>query len=333
MIAIGTRFSRAAWVVVVVLCLGNVHAAETDQYMTWGVILKDSSEAINAHVNAEIESFLAEMNAEEKTPCTPENVTRKIYLHLFKGLHASQFRNWLHHSSAVDRYPDSSVSHFRYERMSIYRARSFPYMLPLSRTVRLGDVYCGTDKFGHFFGFGRRYYNQYLRLRTFGKTENDAMEQIIRDGLRRERVTVGGLVDGIVSYADIEAGFQGFLMARDLCGGEKPFLKLENGKWTMVRPIDMRQYVVPDFDESFNPSHYQALRKRFVLPLLEREYRDKMALPEVQARFAQYKLREPSFCRLTIQAYLGERKKNPQRDQHLRAFGVEPGCMSSCASQ
>jgi hypothetical protein len=309
------------------LCLGDAHAAETDQYLAWGVELEDSSDAINGFLNGELECFLLDLNEADAMPHEPEELTRQFYVHLFKGLLASRFRNWLHHSSEVDRYPDSSVSFYRYERMSIYRGRTFPFFLPMSRTIRVGDVYCGTDKFGHFFGFGRRYFNKYLRLRARGRTDEEAMERIVRSGLRREHIAVGGLVDGIVSYADIEAGFQGFLLARDLCGGDDPFVKHLDGKWTMVRPVDIRHYITADFDESFNPPHYQALRKRFVLPLLEREYGGKINLPAVQERFARYRLHRPSFCHQTIQARLETKKKNPQRLQHLQAFGVEPGCM------
>jgi len=300
-----------------VLCQGMAYSAETDQFLVWGVELEDSSEAINRYLNTEIERFLEERNRLDKQPCNCQELINKLYLYFFKGLHASRLRNWLHHSSEVDRYPDSSVSYFQYQRMSVYRGHSFPYILPISRTIRVGDVYCGIDKLAHFFGFGRRFYNRYLRLRAKGYTEEQAMEKVVL-------TVVGKLVDGIFSHADLEAGFQGSLMARDLCNGERPHIQRNGNKWVLVRPIDIKAYVTPDFDESYNPSHYWALRKRFVLPLLKEEYRSKASDPAVQKRFARYRLREPSFSRRTIEMYFNKKGRNPQREQFFEAFGLEP---------
>ncbi|MBN2311444.1 MAG: hypothetical protein JXR94_20880 [Candidatus Hydrogenedentes bacterium] len=322
--------ARAAVALPVLLCAALVwpvaaHAGETDQYLTWGVELDDSAEAINRFINAEAERFLAKRNERDREPCTADEIVNGFYLHLFAGIHASRLRNWLHHADEVARYPDKSVSIIQYQRMSIYRGRSFPYFLPVSRTVRVGDVYCGIDKLSHFFGFGRRFYNHYGRLRARGCGEEEAMAKLVRAGIRWEASLVGLLVDGIFSHADLEAGFQGFCLARDLCACPAPYFEIQEGEWVLARPLDLRAYVTPDFDESYNPCHYWALRKRYVLPLLNEQYAGRIAEPAVQERFARYARYEPSFAKRYVAERFNEKGRNPQIVQHLHAFGTFPG--------
>lgn len=311
-----------------VACVDDARAGETDQYLVWGVELPDSSETINRYLNDEIERYIDKRNHEDKQPCDDEELTRGIYVHFFKGLYASRLRDFLQNSPEVERYPEPSVSYFEYQRLSIYRDHSFPYILPLARTIRVGDVYCGIDKFSHFFGFGRRHYNRYLRLLALGKSEQEAMEGVVLAGIAQESSLVGMLVDGCFSHADLEASFQGFLMARDLCGGEDPFLVVEGNAWKLVRPIDIRAYVTPYFDESYNPNHYWALRKRFVLPLLKEEYSSEFLSQDVQRRFDVYHRWEPSFSRRTIHAYFDAKDLHPQQSQFVEAFGVPPPCVA-----
>lgn len=299
-------------------------AGETDQYLTWAITLEDSSAAINRYINKETKRYLETRNHEDATPCDPDDLTRDVYRNLFRGLMASKLRNWLQHSEEVDRFPDSSVSFWKYQSMSIYRRRSFPYVLPMSRTIRVGDVYCGIDKFAHFFGFGRLSYGRYLEARERGLTEDEAIQEVVLQSIGWENSRVGRFVDGIFSHADIEASFQGFLLARELCAGDNPYIELVDGKWTLVRPIDIRDYVTPDFDESYNPCHYWALRRRFVLPVITDRYGDKLTGPEVQQRFALYRKHPPSVSVKLIREHFQERGNDLQWRQYTAVFGVAP---------
>ncbi|MBI4558388.1 MAG: hypothetical protein HY706_12475 [Candidatus Hydrogenedentes bacterium] len=316
------------WVWALLLLPAHAFAAETDQYLSWGVELKDSSAAINRFLNSEVQAYLEKVSARETKPRTREELVNNLYLYLFRGIHSSRLRNWLHHSSEVERYPDRSVPWFRYQQESVYWAPSFPYILPMSRTIRVGDVYCGIDKFSHFFGFGRRFFLHYHRLRAQGLEHEAAMERMIRAGIAWENGVVGKLVDGIFSHADLEAVFQGFRLAYDLCDEGKAYLARDGEEWTLARPINILEYVTPDFDESYNPCHYWALRKRFALPLLKEKYGPRIKDPAVQARFARYREYTPSFSKRTIEKYFDAKGKNPQKEQYYAAFGVPPGCGS-----
>ncbi len=310
----------------VVLCLAmqaGSWSAETDQYMTWDIELADCSEAMNRFMNEEMQQFLKGVNARTRPITSGEELTVACYQYFFQGLHSSRIRHWANTSPEVERYPDRSVGFFEYQRMSVNRGFSFPYILPMARTVRIGDVYLGTDKIGHFFGFGRRYFQRYVRHIAEGMGEEEAMEKIVRWGLHVEESMVGKLVDGIFSHADMEANFQGFLFARDLCIGEDPCIVREEEAWVQVRPVDMVGYMSPDMDESYNCSHYWLLRKKNVLPILKEEYCEKYHSERVQKRFARYREFEPSLSQRVIAEHYTEKGKNPQDEQNIHVLCAE----------
>jgi hypothetical protein len=295
-------------------------AGESDQFLVWGVELQDSSEAINRYLNDEVAAFLASDRAvaiEDR-----EELTRRIYLHFFQGLHTSRARRWLHRAPELDRYPDSSVSWWDHQTMSIYDRRSFPFFLPMSRTIRVGDVYCGIDKFGHFFGFGRRFFNHYQRLRRAGFDEETATEKVVLRGVLWEKTLVGMVVDGIFSHADTEAAYQGMRLALDLSDPASGYLLRDGATWRLGRPLDIRPYVTPDFDESYNVNHYWALRKRSVLPALRARYYGLARDPAVQQRFARYNAYPASACREIIQRHFENPRENPQAIQFRAAFDL-----------
>jgi len=287
-------------------------AAETDQYMTWEVELKDSSAAFNAYLNEEAAKFVEIRNKRTRPTETNAEMALGFYAYLFEGLHRSRMRNYLASAEEIDRFPRADVSPWEYQRSSIYREFSFPYILPMSRTIRLGEVYLGIDKMCHFFGFGRRYCSQYLRLRAQGREEADAIESVIKRGLFQESALVGGLVDGIISYGDLEANFQGMMMVKDLCGDKPPcFVRNADGEWRFEGAIDIVPYVTPGMDESWNNSLYTGLRRRNVVRRLEAEYCDELNDPVIKQRFARYGEFPPS------------RSQEVIREQHAKD-GVDP---------
>ncbi|HIJ74294.1 MAG TPA: hypothetical protein HPP83_09360 [Candidatus Hydrogenedentes bacterium] len=318
-------FSRIALFCPVLLALfvcrpRPVQAAETDQYLAWEVELRDCSDAFNRYLNQEVKRFLEKKNR-AKRAYTPEKLTQKLYLHLFQGIHHSRLRRWLRRSEEVDRFPENSVSFFQYQRMSIYRDLSFPYILPMARTICVNGVYLGTDKISHFFGFGRRYYKRYLRYRKKGFSEEEAVEKVIYWGIHVEKTLVGGLVDGIFSHGDLEAAFQGFRLAKALCAGPDPYIVHDGSEWQLAREIDIRDYVTPDFDESYNNSSYWGARRRHVLSVLNEEYCPKVSLPIVEERFARYEETEPSLSRRVIAAYFEDKENDARKEQSIIALG------------
>ncbi len=316
----------------VFLAQPSARAVETDQFLVWDRELRDSAEPLNRFFNDEIRGILEARNQASKQNCDCSDLAKGILRHFFKKRRTSRLKVFLRASDEVEMYPDRSISNFRYRNMSIYRDITFPYVIPMARTLRVGDVYFGIDKFGHMFGFGSRYYRRYLRYTRGGATEQEAIERVVRYGIITEKVLVGEYLDGVFAYADLEANYQGFMLARDMCHETDPFLVLEDGKWRLTRPVDLRTYITPDFDESYNLSHWQADRKREVLAILREEYFEKRRSPRVQERFTGYRTRPPSESKKVIEKFFQDKGLQPQMDQSLIAFDAPPGSASQAAA-
>ena len=291
-------------------------AGETDQYLAWGATLEDSSDELNSYLNDGIETVLSRIDHPRRLGC--EELPPRIYRYLFHGLLRSRLRHYLDEDPSIDRYPAADVGYFRYLRDSLFRGPAFPFFMPMSRTIRVDDVYLGIDKVNHIFGFGRRYYNRYQRARRRGLDEETAVRKTVLWGLTIERYFVGGMIDGILSYADLEANYQGLRLARDLCEAEPAHLQRSAGRWRLARPVDIRDYVNPGFDESYNENQYTGWRWRQVRRILEAEVCPRLAERAVRARWARYRRQDrPSRAEIIIRETLAEKQRQRRRRQSV----------------
>ncbi len=300
-------------------------ADETDQFLAWDIELEDSSGAINDYLNSELRDYLAYRNSAIEPPCECEALALEFIDYIFKGRLTARFKDFIRNSEDVDVFPPRSVSNLEYNRMSIYRGLAFPYVLPMSPTLRIGDVYLGGDKLGHFFGFGKRYYRKYLNYRQYAASEDEAIDRVIRWGVFSENTLVGIGVDGIFSHADLEANYQGFEFARNFCEGDAPYLAQDDDGWRPTRDIDLRNYVNPYFDESYNPPHFWGRRRELVLPIIREEYAHRAEHPLVIERFQRYAAYEPSRSIDIVRNFFLDRGRSPQYDQVFAALILPPG--------
>lgn len=300
-------------------------ASESDQFMLWGRELEDGGPALNAYLTREFDIFLEEINSKPKyLDKDPAEITVKWYRHIFRHLLYGKIRGYFRNSGEVEAYPPrgGEIGMLKYQQMSIFRSRKpFPYILPMSRTVRMGDIYCGTDKISHMLGYGRRYFVRYHILRKKkGLSDREAKERVIRWGLWSEKSVVGRFTDGVVSYGDLEANYQGLLFGLDIYSGDDPALGFEDGQWVRLRDIDIVKYVTPDMDESYNTAYYWLNRKKTVLPVLMEEYVPRLNDPEVQERFALYDTYPKSLNMQLLEQWLAEADHNPKEAQSLPAL-------------
>jgi hypothetical protein len=318
------KYASFVFVFVMVAVLATVaQAAETDQFMTWTIELKDCAEPFNAYLNKEMSAYLDRVNRRTPKVTSAAEIVNGFYLYFFQGLYHSRVRHWLWNSPDVDRYPPNSVSFFQYQQTSIYKIPAFPFILPMARTIRIGDVYLGIDKISHFFGAGRRYFENYLMFLQQGFSEEEAMDRMLRMAVLQENSVLGGLTDGIFSHADMEANFQGFCLARDLALGPKPLLIEENGRWRLTEPLDIRRYVNPYFDESYNLNHYRFSRRWKVAKIVAERYCALKDAENVRARFAAYEKYPPSFSYLWLQEFFRQRGEKEVVERSLDRLCAE----------
>jgi len=84
--------------------------------------------------------------------------------------------------------------------------------------------------------------------------------ELLRYGVKLEWWVQGKLLTGVISPADMEANYQGFLFYQHLCHGNEPLLIRHAGHWTLAESFDISTYVSPEWDESWNANIYSKLR-------------------------------------------------------------------------
>ncbi len=290
-------------------------ALETDQFMVWELDLVDSTDRLNDYINARVQIGLDQINRGSPHEIECEDIPEKVYRRMFQHLLYSRVRRFLAKDAAIERYPADDVGYWEYLDQSIFRKPAFPFILPMARSIRINGINMGVDKIGHMFGFGRRYYVRYRRALNQGRSSAEAVRRPIAWGYRLEGLTVGGLVDGVVSYGDLEANYQGMRLARDFCEDLPPFLTRQSGRWKLSRPIDLRRYVNPAFDETYNHSYFTKWRWKKVKPILQREYCPQYRQSRVQELMRSYAARDPGSVSRDILKELESKNRSTERSQ------------------
>ncbi len=141
---------------------------------------------------------------------------------------------------------------------SIYRDFEFSESPTISLTkhlavlLRIGKVYIGADKFGHFFTEGLSYYEMYSAVDQYSA---------LQFGDLSESTFYGELTTGVFSYADLTANLNGLrfwnsilaLKADPLSGATiQPYVQCIDKKWQLTKKFDWMDYIDPTWDEAIN---------------------------------------------------------------------------------
>lgn len=268
-----------------------VLGAETDPYYAWLHPPRDASPMLDRMVNARLARGLSEINRQAsraRITCRDAAATMASTL----GDTAMHFvwggvRSWDVWRSPQTRTEYEDV----FRRESVYRyALLFPVgsMVPLDPAVRVGDVLLGTDKIGHFFTNGLRYFDRYLEVLATGVGEREAVRAAVMVGVLEEANRLGMGVSGIFSYADLHANDRGFAFYRALCEGPEPELVFDGGRWALRAAFSFERWVDPCWDEGWNPSAFAAREAPPVRRAIE-ELCPRWRHPRVQERRARYR--------------------------------------------
>jgi len=176
----------------------------------------------------------------------------------------------------VNRDPRFDVIRVPFEQ-SIYRDFDFLESPVISLThrmavlVRVGNVYVGSDKFGHFFTEGHTYYSLYASA---------GRESALHFGEVTESTFYGELTTGVFSYADLAANLNGLRFWNRILGRlpdpftgavvQRPYVRCEGERWRLVREFHWKDYVDPAWDEALNCDDFRN-------PLLLRKVRQRIA--------------------------------------------------------
>ena len=313
------------WIVVTALCVvvfaAGADALETDQYYAWGRPLADSTDAVNARFNLELEWAIASFPADRPPPSCRKIAVEYRTRMRFILLHDIQV--WAWNSEWVDRIPDGGEEQREYRRTNLYS--NHPLIdtgtwMPFTPTIQVAGVRFGTDKLAHLVSSGWTYYSEYQRGIKKGETP-EAERRAVRRGILEERLILGKMASGVQAIGDIEASQAGIHLYRDLCDVEDPILRLEEGGWVISRPVDLREYVTPRWDESYQPPIYSKGRWRKVRPVLE-GYCERLADPKVVEMRRRYRERDKGSV---VGEVVAERVALGKLDDPVQ-FGLEAVC-------
>jgi len=282
------RHSLAAFAAAV-LVAGASYALETDQYWAWGSPLADSTAAVNARFNLELERAIAEF-PDHHPPQSCHQIA-VAYRKRMRFILLHEIQMWVWNTSYVARIPNGGEEQKRYVETNLY-SRHPPWdvgtWMPYTPTIKVAGVRFGTDKLAHMVSSGWTYFTVYRKALEDGKTAEEAERAAVRRGILEESLILGKAASGVLAISDIEASFAGLRLYRDLCAAEDPVVAIEDGKWIVARPVDIGSYVSPRWDESFQPPIYSRGRWRKVRPVLE-GYCDRLDDPQVVAMRRAYR--------------------------------------------
>lgn len=272
----------------------SARALETDQYYAWGRPIEDATDVLNAKVNLEIEAALAEANRPSRSrPTSCRNVERMI-VDRFRYPIFQTVETWAQNAPIVDRVPATPDEELAYRDATVYANAwrlDIVRWMPPSPTIVLSGVRLGTDKLSHFFSEGLFYHWLYDRARRRGLDRESAELRATRIGILSERTFLGLSSSGVLSLADLEANYQGMRFYNDLCEADEPLLERAEDGWRMRRAFDFRDYVTPEWDESWQPSIFGKRRWKKVEPVV-RSYCPMLDDPTVRAQRLEYAARD-----------------------------------------
>ena len=307
-----------------VACL-PASALESDQYYAWGRELDDATDLLNAKVRLEIDRLLIELNARASRPKC-EKVAKRIGVH-FKQLIFHEIEIWAANSSLVPRIPATAEEELTFTDRYLYRHThllDYGTKVPPSPTIELNGVRLGTDKLSHFFSEGYWYFRWYLNKRGSKRTPEELERWILRRGIVWERTILGLLSSGVFSIGDLEANYQGLQFFIGLCEGDSPALVEGETGWSYVGEFDFRDYVTPEWDESYQPVIFGRRRWKKVRPAL-REYCPMLTDPWVVEQRRVYALAD----RVTPNVRIVKELIDAGKLRDPRRFALEANCDES----
>lgn len=240
---------------------------ESDQYSNRLLQIEDAAPLLDLEVNR----ALAEVAAAWRGPEDRWRFARKVYWKL-GGLHwVDHIERWAMDSDEVEKLPQRKhTSIFGAAPLHVTRVNWFFGVGP---TIRLAGSFVGSDKLGHFFSQGIKYYASHL----LGWGE----DHVLGRGRFNERWIFGQLTTSVYSNADLVANYEGYRFYRslyegDVVAGKGPIVAFRAGRAEILRPFAWSDHVNDYWDEAANPSHVSPGLERYferTLPSLCDEYR------------------------------------------------------------
>lgn len=233
-------------------------ASEVDSFSAHNLTLGDSSQLINTEVNRLLD--LSATKANRFKTCSKQRLMERVrdYLAGSSVLGIGAVEKFIDQHPKIDKFTND-LSDSIYGDFSFFEALAL-HLYGLGTVIRIDESLIGSDKFGHFFWDGWKYYHKVVSL---GMRLEDALEY----GESTEYGLFGFTMTGVYSYADLAANLGGLKFYMEIVPGNypkisglkssKPFFKCEKGVWKRVRKFAIQDYVDSAWDETVNCNLYR----------------------------------------------------------------------------
>ena len=254
-------FKQSSLIVALIvgLCLEGVLAVggETDPYTYREIDLDDSLKILDSQVNDSLDRIASNWSR----GCNERTFIFAVYRDLGGRHWVDKIERWAMFAPEIDRLPHKRANSV-FADAPIFISTG-ARLGNFSRTINLNGVYISTDKLGHFFSQGRKFYTRYQRLGSVTKAA--------RLTARWEGLIWGNLLSGIYSNADLVANYEGFLFYRsllndDVIKGQAAIFQCNEGALIKRREFTWADHVNPYWDEMLNPSYF----RQALIPAIER---------------------------------------------------------------
>ncbi len=247
--------------------MSDAHAYESDQYTNRTNSVADSLIPIDDQVNLAIQKILHQ----KRVPQTEKAFAQAVYRELGGIYWADKIERWAARSPTVDKYPQTRHKSI-YRSMPVWATR-VNYVFGVGRTIRVNGVLVGSDKLGHFFSQGYKYFLRELRAWS--------EEKVLQRGAFVENWLFGKFTTGVYSNADLVANYEGWrfyqsLFRDQVTPGKSAILTRQDARLMQQRPFTLADHINDYWDEGLNPSYNtKSLNKRLrqaILALCDEYY-------------------------------------------------------------
>lgn len=244
--------------------------------------LQDASPMINGEIERVFDEVIKEAN-KQPIDCNGEPADimqhpavrfRKILKeHIAKNNDIGEIESWAMSCKGIvnkvksffGTCEDATIPRFKPGKDHLYKysdevnVRSFA---GLGYSMRIGSHFIGTDKLGHFFDQGFRYFDTTRKtVRSHGRPMSRVGDALalghVWEGSDRGRLTTG-----VTSYADLSANLSGLIFWQQVASGPSPYLVkdpyfiCENGQWRRNKKFQIQDFVNASWDEGINCNKY-----------------------------------------------------------------------------
>ena len=252
----------AARAAAIAFCIASMapsaFAYETDPYTNRHLAIEDSQETMDARVNLALLEVADGWSRGEDERAFVRAVYRKL-----GGIHwVDKYERWLIESEEIEKLKNSRKASV-YKGVPLY-ANRVAGIFGFGPTLKVAGVYVGTDKFGHFFSQGRKFYERFVRM-------GDEAEAAKRSAYT-ESALFGQMTTGVYSNADVVANFEGYRFYRSLFRAnpdlpKPPIFEWRNGVPQTQRAFTWSDHINDFWDEAINANHFD----RVLRPIMQRQ--------------------------------------------------------------